>query len=55
MSHFKTVRNKRQSESGQTMTEYSLILATVAVVIISLYDTAGSIITALVGHVGPLL
>jgi Flp pilus assembly pilin Flp len=55
MSHFNEVRWKRDSESGQTMTEYSLILATIAVVIISLYNTAGTIISALIGHVGPLL
>jgi len=55
MSHFSKVRSKLAPARGQTMTEYSLILATIAVVIISLYNTAGTIINALIGHVGPLL
>jgi Flp pilus assembly pilin Flp len=40
---------------GQTMTEYALILGAIAVVMISLYDSAGVIVTELVSHVGPLL
>jgi Flp pilus assembly pilin Flp len=48
--------NRRISNPrGQTMTEYSLILATIAVVLISLYNSAGTIVSVLVGHVGPLL
>lgn len=37
------------------MTEYALILATVAIVIVSLYNTAGTILTELINKVGPLL
>jgi Flp pilus assembly pilin Flp len=40
---------------GQTMTEYAMILVTVAAVAIALVQNAGSIITALVNRVGPLL
>jgi len=40
---------------GQTMTEYALILATIAAVLISLYTTAGTMLTTIVGKVGPLL
>jgi Flp pilus assembly pilin Flp len=40
---------------GQTMTEYALILASIAVVLISLYNSAGVIVSELVNHVGPLL
>ena len=43
------------SARGQTMTEYALILGAIAVVLISLYDSAGVIVTELVSHVGPLL
>jgi Flp pilus assembly pilin Flp len=39
---------------GQTMTEYALILATVAVVLTSLYTTAGTEVETLVGKVGAL-
>lgn len=55
MSLFNTVRAKIAPARGQTMTEYSLILATIAVVIISLYNTAGTIISTLISRVGPLL
>ena len=37
------------------MTEYALILATVALVLVALYHTAGTLVLALVGKVGPLL
>ncbi|MBF6568766.1 MAG: hypothetical protein IVW54_07820 [Candidatus Binataceae bacterium] len=40
---------------GQTMTEYALILATIAVVIASLYQTAGTEVTELVDKVSALL
>ena len=40
---------------GQTMTEYAMILATIAVVLISLFNSAGTIVTLLVSKVGPLL
>ena len=55
MSRFDRVRAKLLPARGQTMTEYSLILATVAVVVLSLYTTAGTIITTLLSYVGPLL
>jgi Flp pilus assembly pilin Flp len=45
----------RRASRGQTMTEYALILATVAVIVISLYNTAGTILTELIGKVGPYL
>ncbi len=37
------------------MTEYALILATIAAVMIALYQDAGAIVTTLVSRVGPLL
>jgi Flp pilus assembly pilin Flp len=37
------------------MTEYALILATIAVVLISLYNTAGTLLKTLVDQVNPLL
>ena len=40
---------------GQTMTEYAMILVTIAAVTIALVSNAGTIITALVSKVGPLL
>jgi len=55
MRYFSKVRSIIAPVRGQTMTEYSLILATIAVVIISLYNTAGTIINTLIGRVGPLL
>jgi Flp pilus assembly pilin Flp len=45
----------RRVKRGQTMTEYALILATIAAVIVSLYGSAGTIISELVGQVIPLL
>ena len=55
MSQQKSARREIANPRGQTMTEYALILATVAVVLISLFDTAGTIVSLLVSHVGPLL
>ncbi len=46
---------RRVGGKGQTMTEYALILATVALVLVALYHTAGTLVLALVGKVGPLL
>lgn len=40
---------------GQTMTEYALILATIAAVLISLYGTAGALVKELVNQVVPML
>jgi Flp pilus assembly pilin Flp len=48
-----TLRKVRRAK-GQTMTEYALILATVAIVLSSLYTTAGLDVETLVGKVGSL-
>ena len=40
---------------GQTMAEYALILATIALVSTALVDNAGVIVTTLVSHVSGLL
>ncbi len=37
------------------MTEYALILATIAVVLISLYNSSGTLVRTLVDQVDPLL
>ena len=55
MSLLKTAHRSAPFEPGQTMTEYSLILAAIAVVLISLYSSAGTIVAELVTRVGPLL
>ncbi len=36
---------------GQTMTEYALILATIAVVVVSLYQTSGTIVGSLLSSI----
>jgi len=45
----------RQSATGQTMTEYALILAAVAVVVFVAYQMMGQSITSLVNKVDALL
>jgi Flp pilus assembly pilin Flp len=40
---------------GQTMTEYALILATIAAITVALINNAGTIISELVGTVSHLL
>jgi len=55
MSQQKKVYRTVVSSRGQTMTEYALILATIAAVCVALIQNAGTIVSALVGHVGPLL
>jgi Flp pilus assembly pilin Flp len=50
-----TTLRRLRSAKGQTMTEYALILATVAVVLSGLYTTAGTEVTTLVNNVGGLL
>ncbi len=47
--HIATGRNK--NESGQTMTEYALILAAIAIVAVVAYTTLGSTIVDLVNKV----
>jgi len=42
------------SSRGQTMAEYALILATIALVSTALVQNAGTIITTIVGHVSSL-
>ncbi len=37
------------------MTEYALILLTVAAVLVALYNSAGQLVNELVNQVGPLL
>jgi Flp pilus assembly pilin Flp len=55
MNLWETISSIRRAPRGQTMTEYALILATIAIVVLSLYSTAGTILTELVGKVGPYL
>ncbi len=43
------------SSRGQTMTEYAMVLVSVAAVAVALVTNAGTIITTLVNRVGPLL
>jgi Flp pilus assembly pilin Flp len=49
------ISSVRNAPRGQTMVEYALILATIAVVVASLYTTAGTILEELVSKVGPYL
>ncbi len=37
------------------MTEYALIMATIVIVLVSLYDTSGTLIRTLIDQVDPLL
>ena len=39
------------SRQGQTMTEYALILATIATVVVSLYKTSGTILQSLLSTI----
>ncbi|HYB90536.1 MAG TPA: hypothetical protein VEC38_05785 [Candidatus Binataceae bacterium] len=55
MKLLKAVRVKTAWMRGQTMTEYALILVTVAAVVISLYSNASTILTSIINQVGPLL
>jgi Flp pilus assembly pilin Flp len=55
MRHQTGVVRLLASSHGQTMVEYALILATVAVIASALVQNAGVIITTLVGHVSVLL
>jgi Flp pilus assembly pilin Flp len=40
-----------KSRRGQTMTEYALILATIAAIAISLFQTSGTILSGLLGYI----
>jgi hypothetical protein len=39
------------SFDGQTMTEYALLLATIAIIVVSLYRTSGSIVELLMNTI----
>ena len=43
------------SSRGQTMTEYAMILATIAIIVVALIQNGGTIVETLVNWVGPLL
>jgi Flp pilus assembly pilin Flp len=47
----RTLRRGREEEKGQTMTEYALILAAIAIVAIVAYTTLGTTIVGLVNKV----
>jgi Flp pilus assembly pilin Flp len=49
------VRAVRQIRNGQTMTEYALILAAVAIVVFAVYEVMGQDITALVNQIDSAL
>jgi hypothetical protein len=55
MRHQTEVVRTVASSRGQTMAEYALILATIALVSTALVQNAGVIVTTLVGHVSALL
>lgn len=55
MSRRERVLQSIASSRGQTMAEYALILATVALVSVALVQNAGSIVGVLVDHVSALL
>jgi len=55
MSQFDRASRQVASERGQRMTEFALVLSTIAVVLPSSLENAGTIIATLVGRVDPLL
>ena len=54
MRHQTVVYRLAAGSRGQTMAEYALILATIAVVAAAFVSSAGTIVTELVGHVSAL-
>jgi Flp pilus assembly pilin Flp len=51
MSRRKRVYKLKATSRGQTMTEYALILVTIAIIAASLVQNAGTIVNAIVNHV----
>jgi Flp pilus assembly pilin Flp len=47
----KNLRTPDRNQSGQTMTEYALILAAIAIVAIVAYTTLGTSITSLINEI----
>jgi Flp pilus assembly pilin Flp len=47
MNWMTRIINRIPSRNGQTMTEYALLLATIATVVVSLYRTSGTILQSL--------
>lgn len=54
MSQLKRADRQLLSPRGQTMIEYALMLATFAVLLFALTQSAGAIVAELVNKVGPL-
>ena len=55
MSQFNRASRQVAGERGETMTEHALSLSTIAMVLVSFLENAGTIIATLVGRVDPLL
>lgn len=55
MSRRERIRRSIASSRGQTMAEYALILATIAMISVALVQSAGTIMTELVHQVPALL
>jgi len=55
MRHRTRVYLLRASSRGQTMTEYALILVTVALIAVGLVGNAGAIVNGLIAEVNTLL
>jgi Flp pilus assembly pilin Flp len=51
MSRRKGAYKLKATSRGQTMTEYALILVTIAIIAASLVQSAGTIVNAIVNHV----
>ncbi len=51
MQRARTILRRLRDRGGQTMTEYSLILVTVVAVCISLYNTSGVYVKAMVNQI----
>ena len=51
MSQAKRICRLPVNSRGQTMAEYALIIATIAVISIALVNTAGTILTSIVNNV----